>query len=43
MAQLLTEVVKKEKIDPLKALKELKELINQEILQPVQEKHESSS
>jgi len=41
MAQLLTEVAKKEKIDPLKALKALKELINQKIIQPIQEKPEN--
>ena len=38
IAELLTEVARKEKIDPLKTLKTLKELINQSFIQPVQQK-----
>ena len=38
IAELLTEAARKEKIDPLKALKTLKELINQSFIQPVQQK-----
>lgn len=43
MAQLLTEVAKKEKIDPLKALKALKDLVNQNLIQPVQQRLENGS
>jgi len=43
MAQLLTEVAKKEKIDPLKALKALKDLVNQNLMQPVQQRLENGS
>ena len=43
MAQLLTEVAKKEKIDPLKALKALKDLVNQNLMQPLQQRLENGS
>jgi len=43
IAELLTEVARKEKIDPLKALKTLKELINQNLIQSAQQKLENDS
>ncbi len=43
IAELLTEVARKEKVDPLKALKTLKELISQNLIQPVQQKLENDN